>query len=242
MLNKFYTVSLLSVLLTSTSAFASQTKIDAAAISKVESVKTIETSQGKIPLPQVETAVVVKKTDTSLFNGESTNVFDISVSKHEIKNLSDVVPMMSLGKLYVSVDKNYNPQSNDLIFHTNTVQKGLLNIALGKETAYIASKTVETKNGIKTETLTPDLAVEGFNLLINTKRTKDNNLLSDITLSEQKVTKMKDLGEGVSGPDYEFYSLSNRVFSKPGETLIIHSAPYKSGDKNFQNIYYITIR
>lgn len=223
-------------------AFAVQDNVESTTITKLSDVKTVETKNMTVSLPVVEAATLATKKHDTLFNGHSLKLYHVSVVRHEVKKMTDIQPLLASGKLYVSVSKHETPSSDPVLYSASSAQSEPFLYIITKEHAYIQSVSVESKEDKEVTSVTPGIAKEGFYLLIDSERTKENNLLSKITLTEKRITNMKNLGNAVSGPDSKEFSVSNRVFSKPGDTLIIHSVPYKEGDKNYQNVYSITIR
>jgi len=221
---------------------AQENTVKSTTIAQLSDVKTMKTqSSTKVDLPVVETSTLVSKKSEGVFSGHSLKLYNVSVVRKEIKSLSDVQPFLVSGKLFVKVSDKA-PIKSSIIYSASSAQSEPFLYIITKEHAYIQSAHITSTKDRVDATLTPAVAKEGFYLLIDSERTKDNNLLSKITLTEKRITNLKELEEKVSLPSSKEFSASNRVFSKPGETLTIHSVVYKENDKNYQNIYSITIR
>lgn len=220
---------------------AQEDVVKSTTITKLSDVKTVEAGNLEVALPVVEASTLVSKKNEGVFNGHSLKLYNVSVVRKEIKSMSDVQPLLVSGKLFVKVSGKA-PVKSPVIYSASSAQSEPFLYIITKEHAYIQSAHITSTKDRVDATLTPAVAKEGFYLLIDSERTKDNNLLSEITLTEKRITNLKQLEEQVSFPSSKEFSASNRVFSKPGDTLTIHSIVYKENDKNYQNIYSITIR
>lgn len=230
-----------AVALISASSHAFESKVNVNTVAKVSDVKTVDTDHSKVDLPVVDTASVASVSSHGVFSGQSLKLYNVEVFRKEIKTSADVSPMISMGKLYVA--RNAKPQVGQIFSSASAASTSPFVYAVTKEKTYIKELSIENKqDGSVSANITPGMVDEGVNLVVDTKRTKDNLLISTISLSEKRIGSMNETKEHVSRPDTSVFTASNRVVSHPGETIVIHSPPYKQDGKNFQNEYYLTIR
>jgi len=230
-----------AVALISASSQAFESKVNINTVAKVSDIKTVETDHSKVDLPVVDTASVASVSSHGIFSGQSLKIYNVEVVRKEIKSSADVSPMISRGKLYVA--RGAKPQGGHVFSIASAASTSPFVYAFTKEKTYIKDLSVENKqDGSVSATIVPGMVDEGVTLVVDTKRTKENILISTISLSEKRIGSMNESEEHVSRPDTSVFTASNRVVSHPGETIVIHSPPYKQDGKNFQNEYYLTIR